>query len=127
MVLTELQQILTKTARDFLQHRAPLEALTEHEVFPLQHDAALWKEIADLGWLGLAFPEAYGGQGFGFVDLTVILEEMGAALHIKIDGDFIMHLRMGPQTQAKMHDEIPVYFDVERCHLFDRQTEKVIL
>ena len=34
----------------------------------------------ELGWLGLAFPEEYGGQGLGFVDLTVILEEMGAVL-----------------------------------------------
>jgi alkylation response protein AidB-like acyl-CoA dehydrogenase len=40
----------------------------------------LWKEMAELGWLGLAFPEEYGGQGLGFVDLTVILEEMGAVL-----------------------------------------------
>ena len=36
--------------------------------------------MAELGWLGLAFPEEYGGQGLGFVDLTVILEEMGAVL-----------------------------------------------
>jgi alkylation response protein AidB-like acyl-CoA dehydrogenase len=40
----------------------------------------LWKDMAELGWLGLAFPEEYGGQGLGFVDLTVILEEMGAVL-----------------------------------------------
>jgi alkylation response protein AidB-like acyl-CoA dehydrogenase len=40
----------------------------------------IWKDMAELGWLGLAFPEEYGGQGLGFVDLTVILEEMGAVL-----------------------------------------------
>src|SRR5262245_27549811 len=37
----------------------------------------LWQKLAELGWLGLIWPEAYGGLGLGFVDLTVILAEMG--------------------------------------------------
>src|SRR5438132_258791 len=44
------------------------------------YDAALWKEIAGLGWLGVAIPEAYGGLGLDGVSLCVIAEELGRAL-----------------------------------------------
>src|SRR6185436_11181559 len=40
-------------------------------------DEAQWAKMAELGWLGLAVPEAHGGTGLGFVDLVVLLEEMG--------------------------------------------------
>lgn len=43
-------------------------------------DKALWQQIADLGWLGLTIPEAYGGLGLKWVDLTVVLEETAAGL-----------------------------------------------
>jgi alkylation response protein AidB-like acyl-CoA dehydrogenase len=36
--------------------------------------------MAEMGWLGLAFPEEYGGEGLGFVELAILLEEMGSAL-----------------------------------------------
>jgi len=39
----------------------------------------LWKKMADLGWLGLVIPEKYGGTGLAFMDLFVLLEEMGRA------------------------------------------------
>ena len=39
----------------------------------------LWREMAELGWMGLAFPEEYGGAGMSFLDLAVLLEEMGRA------------------------------------------------
>jgi alkylation response protein AidB-like acyl-CoA dehydrogenase len=40
----------------------------------------LWKGAAELGWLGTAIPEAYGGAGFGYLELAVVAEEVGAAL-----------------------------------------------
>ena len=40
----------------------------------------MWEKLAGLGWLGLVFPEEYGGEGLGFVDLSILLEEMGRAL-----------------------------------------------
>src|ERR1044072_9223081 len=39
-----------------------------------------WKQMAELGWPGLALPEEWGGQGLGIVDLAVLFEEMGYAL-----------------------------------------------
>jgi multiple sugar transport system ATP-binding protein len=57
-----------------------------------------------------------------------VLEPLGAEIILELS----MHgqtftARMDPQMRARMHDEIPVYFDMERCHLFDPRTEQVIL
>ncbi|HEY1837825.1 MAG TPA: acyl-CoA dehydrogenase family protein [Rhizomicrobium sp.] len=45
-----------------------------------RYDAQLWKQIGEMGWLGTAIPEAYGGLGLGYLELCVIAEEMGRAL-----------------------------------------------
>ncbi len=42
--------------------------------------ANLWKGMADLGWMGLVFPEQYGGSGMTFLDLAVLIEELGRAI-----------------------------------------------
>src|SRR5262245_4835855 len=46
---------------------------------PRGESEAMWKDIAQLGWLGLALPEAYGGSGLGMVETALILDEMGRA------------------------------------------------
>jgi alkylation response protein AidB-like acyl-CoA dehydrogenase len=74
------QDMLRQTTRAFLEEHCPTTFVRQMMEDDKGYSADLWKEMAELGWLGLAFPEAYGGQGLGFVDLTVILEEMGAAL-----------------------------------------------
>ncbi|MBM3226425.1 MAG: acyl-CoA dehydrogenase family protein, partial [Candidatus Tectomicrobia bacterium] len=74
------QDMLRQTARAFLAENCPISLVRQLMEDERGYKPELWKDMADLGWLGLAFPEAYGGQGLGFVDLTVILEEMGAAL-----------------------------------------------
>jgi alkylation response protein AidB-like acyl-CoA dehydrogenase len=44
-----------------------------------EYDAALWREIVELGWPGIAVSEQRGGQGLGIVELAVLLEELGYA------------------------------------------------
>ena len=44
------------------------------------YDAALWRSMAEMGWLGAAIPEAYGGAGLGYEALCVLAEELGRAL-----------------------------------------------
>ena len=44
------------------------------------YDKALWKQIAEMGWLGTAIPEEFGGLGLGHLELCVIAEELGRAL-----------------------------------------------
>src|SRR5438046_4283037 len=74
------QDMLRQTARAFLADNCPTSLVRQLMEDERGYKPELWKDMAELGWLGLAFPEEYGGQGLGFVDLTVMLEEMGAVL-----------------------------------------------
>lgn len=57
-----------------------------------------------------------------------VLEPLGAEIVLELSShNQNFTARMEPRMQAKMHDEIPVYFDMQYCHLFDRQTEQAIL
>ncbi len=78
--LNEEQELLQTSARDFLGANCPTTHVREMEEDATGYSAALWKEIADLGWVGLMFPEEYGGAGYGFVELCVLMEECGRAL-----------------------------------------------
>jgi len=77
--LTEEQEMLRKTARDFLAHKCPKAFVRQMEESETGYSGELWREMAGLGWIGLAFPEKYGGGGMSFLDLAVLLEEMGRA------------------------------------------------
>ncbi|MFI5693821.1 acyl-CoA dehydrogenase family protein [Kribbella sp. NPDC051586] len=77
---TELDE-LRATVRRFLADKAPESHV--RSVMTSDHgiDAQLWRELAQqLGLQGLALPEAYGGAGYGYVEQTVVLEELGRAL-----------------------------------------------
>jgi alkylation response protein AidB-like acyl-CoA dehydrogenase len=78
--LTDEQQAIKSTARDFLASRFKSERIRELAASEDGFDAGGWREMADLGWAGLALPEEWGGQGLGIVDLAVLFEEMGYAL-----------------------------------------------
>jgi 3-oxocholest-4-en-26-oyl-CoA dehydrogenase beta subunit len=77
---TEEQETVSKLARDVLERRATPERLTELEAGEVRYDAALWKELAEVDLLGTALPEALGGNGGGFVELGVLLAEVGATV-----------------------------------------------
>ena len=78
---SEEQEELRRITRQFLESKSP-----ESEVRRLMdtdegYDPAVWSQMAnELGLQSLIIPEEYGGQGFTFVELTVVLEEMGRAL-----------------------------------------------
>jgi acyl-CoA dehydrogenase len=80
LVLTEEQQILQATAREFVASKSPLARARALRDDADGFDAALWREMAQLGWAGIVLPEAYGGAGLGYLDLMVVLEEFGRAL-----------------------------------------------
>jgi 3-oxocholest-4-en-26-oyl-CoA dehydrogenase beta subunit len=79
LTLTEEQEMLKKTARDFLTEKCPKKFVKQIEESETGYSRELWQEIAELGWMGLAFPEKYGGGDMSFLDLAVLLEEMGRA------------------------------------------------
>jgi alkylation response protein AidB-like acyl-CoA dehydrogenase len=78
--LTDEQQAIKATAREFLASRFKSERVRELAASEDAFDPAAWKEMAELGWAGLALPEQWGGQGLGIVDLAVLFEELGYAL-----------------------------------------------
>lgn len=78
--LTEEQQMLKKIAREFLETECPKTLVREMEKDEKGYSPQLWKKMAELGWMGLVFPERYGGSELNFLDLTILLEEMGRAL-----------------------------------------------
>jgi alkylation response protein AidB-like acyl-CoA dehydrogenase len=78
--LTDEQQAIRSTANGFLASRFKSERIREIAASEDGFDEAGWKEMAELGWAGLALPEEWGGQGLGIVDLAVLFEEMGYAL-----------------------------------------------
>jgi multiple sugar transport system ATP-binding protein len=75
-------------------------------------------------------PES-GLQGRNLVPLksTIdVLEPLGAEIILELSSrGQTFSARMDPQMRARMHDEILVYFDMERCHLFDSRSEQAIL
>jgi alkylation response protein AidB-like acyl-CoA dehydrogenase len=76
---TEEQEILRKFARDFLTSKFPKKVTKGLEETEPGYSPEIWKEMAELGWMGLPFPDKYGGTGMTFLDLAVLLEEMGKA------------------------------------------------
>jgi alkylation response protein AidB-like acyl-CoA dehydrogenase len=82
LVLTEDQELLAKTASDFVRTHSPIKrarALRDARD-PMGFSRDLWKRMADLGWVGILIPEEYGGAGMGLADLAVVLEALGRVL-----------------------------------------------
>lgn len=75
--LSEEQEMLKTSARDFLQKECPKKLVKQLDESDEGYSPELWRKMAQLGWLGLLFPEEYGGSGGSFLDLVVLLEEMG--------------------------------------------------
>jgi len=74
--LTDDQRDIQRTARDLLAERATFARVREHAEAG-KTDAALWKELCELGWPGIAISEAHGGQGLGTIELSILCEELG--------------------------------------------------
>jgi alkylation response protein AidB-like acyl-CoA dehydrogenase len=77
--LTDDQRDIQRTARELLGSRAGAERVREHAE-AARLDEALWKELGELGWPGIAVAEEHGGQGLGAVELAILCEELGRAV-----------------------------------------------
>jgi 3-oxocholest-4-en-26-oyl-CoA dehydrogenase beta subunit len=74
---TEEQETVGKVARQLFEHRCTPEHLTDLEAGDVRHDPALWQELASSDLLGIALPESVGGSGGGFLELGMLLAEVG--------------------------------------------------
>jgi alkylation response protein AidB-like acyl-CoA dehydrogenase len=102
---TETQEILKKMARDFLTTECPKTLVRKLEQSEEGYSPEIWKKTAELGWMGLIIPEEYGGMGYSFQDLVVLMEEIGRNI---LPGPFVANvtstfpiLEAGTEEQKK--------------------------
>src|SRR5258705_4430746 len=107
LALDDDQLLLQRSASEFFRKRYPPEVVREIEDGGLGYAPDVWQEMARLGWLGINFPEEFGGTGGTFLDLYPIHDEMGRFLvpsphldTVVVAGDTI--LTAG--TDAQRHD-----------------------
>ncbi|HEX3178891.1 MAG TPA: acyl-CoA dehydrogenase [Methylomirabilota bacterium] len=89
------QEMLRATARKFLENECTSEFVRARMAEDAGFTEEFWTKLAEQGWLGLVYPEQYGGAGLGFVDLTVLMEEMGRAV---MPGPFVSTVLLGGLT-----------------------------
>ncbi|MBW2280916.1 MAG: acyl-CoA dehydrogenase family protein, partial [Deltaproteobacteria bacterium] len=82
LILSEDQLLIRQTARSFLADKSPVSRMRElrDSEDETGFSRELWKEMAEMGWPGIIFPEEYGGAGMGYGELGVVLEECGRVL-----------------------------------------------
>jgi alkylation response protein AidB-like acyl-CoA dehydrogenase len=76
----EDQKQIANQARRFLEKECSMNYVHAMAEDPQGFTKEIWAKMAELGWMGMRIPEAYGGMGMGLVDLTIVLEEMGRAV-----------------------------------------------
>jgi alkylation response protein AidB-like acyl-CoA dehydrogenase len=78
--LTEDQKMILGSVAAFVKKEVPVERARRMRDDPLGFSPATWKEMGELGWLGIAYPTEVGGFGGSFVDATLVLGELGTTL-----------------------------------------------
>ena len=74
---SEEQKLIKSSAQEFLKAEVPKDFVRELEESEKGYSPELWQKIAELGWIGLNIPEEYDGMGMHFLDLSIVLEEVG--------------------------------------------------
>lgn len=77
--LTDVQELLTHTARDFFQQHCPSTLVQQMALDQRGFSDDLWRQISALGWPGLLIPAAFGGSEGSLLDVILLIEEMGRA------------------------------------------------
>ena len=78
--LSEEQQILVDSVRRFVQNDSAVERFRKLRETDQSWESEMWARMGEMGWLSVPFPEEHGGFGGSFVDLALILEELGRGL-----------------------------------------------
>ncbi|MFO8010668.1 MAG: acyl-CoA dehydrogenase family protein [Dehalococcoidia bacterium] len=76
---TEDEELIRSISRDFLEKEFPKDLVRELEDDPGGYSEGVWNKMAELGWMGLLIPEKYGGIEGTFMQMVVLLEELGRA------------------------------------------------
>ena len=80
LTLSDEQRLLRESADRFVTETYDADHRRRMANEPLGFSTAIWKQFADLGWLALPIPEAYGGLGGGAIDIGILMEAFGRGL-----------------------------------------------
>ncbi|AMN46194.1 hypothetical protein ACG33_03550 [Steroidobacter denitrificans] len=75
--LTDEQQMMVDSAREFLRDSCPLATIRDWEKLPDRYPHELWMQMAGMGWTGAIYPEDCGGMGLANLDMALLMREMG--------------------------------------------------
>jgi alkylation response protein AidB-like acyl-CoA dehydrogenase len=110
---TEEHETIAKVARQLFERRATPERLTELEASDVRYDPELWRELASADLLGIALPENMGGSGHSFLELALLLTEVGWSVApvpvyatLLLGADTIARHGSEPQRQRYLPDII---------------------
>jgi alkylation response protein AidB-like acyl-CoA dehydrogenase len=78
--LTQDQKMIADSAATFAKKTSPVGRMRKLRDDERGFERAMWKQMAELGWIGLPFPDAVGGVGCGMVEVCLLLEQLGATL-----------------------------------------------
>src|SRR5688572_1779961 len=78
--LTDDQKMLVETVQSFVKKDSPVERMRRLRSDPIAWEKTVWKQMGELGWLGVMFPESVGGLGMSFVEAGLIIEQLGTTL-----------------------------------------------
>jgi len=99
---SEEQQILRDSAHGFLGKECPSKFVREMASDEKGYTPELWKKMSELGWMGILFPEKYGGYEGNFLDLAVLLYEMG---YVCLPGPYFSTIVHGAMTILEAGNE----------------------
>jgi len=80
LALTKDQKMIQKSSREFFKKECPTDTVREIRAAPLGYDQKMWRKMVELGYPGLVLPEAYGGSGGDFIELALLMEEIGKSI-----------------------------------------------
>jgi len=80
VLLNEEEEMLKRSAREVLERECPVSLVRAMEGDEKGYSPDLWRKMADLGWLGMALPEEYGGAGAPLTHLGLVMGEIGRAI-----------------------------------------------
>jgi len=136
--LSEEQKLLLDQVRNFVRNSSPVERLRRLREDEVGWQKETWKQMGELGWLGVAFPEDVGGMGLSFVEAALILQELGTTLvpepfipSVVLGGLLLQNLGSKEQRQAYLAPMIAgdtslalAYAEVDARHALSYQSTR---
>src|SRR5260370_5380936 len=93
LTLSDEQRLLSAAARHFAEQVCPTTMVREVEASEIGFSADLWAKLCELGYPGIALPEAWGGGGGKILDLAILAEELG---RVAFPSPLLTSVALGP-------------------------------